>query len=132
MLLQLSKMLRSMVSGVKVHDVLLKVAHASLSLKYTAVAVQLLSRVLLFAAPQTAACQASLSFTVSLSLLKLMSIELMDDQGKQSEGRNFEEGKGDFKYKDNEIRKSMFSMVKWASRVAQTVKNLPAMWEAWV
>ena len=37
--------------------------------------VQSLSRVCLFAAPWTAACQASLSFTVSQSFLKLMSIE---------------------------------------------------------
>ena len=37
--------------------------------------VQSLSRVCLFAAPWTAARQASLSFTVSQSLLKLMSIE---------------------------------------------------------
>ena len=39
------------------------------------VAVQLLSHVQLFATPRTAARQASLSFTISLSLLKLMSIE---------------------------------------------------------
>ena len=37
--------------------------------------VQSLSHVQLFATPWTAACQASLSFTISLSLLKLMSIE---------------------------------------------------------
>ena len=37
--------------------------------------VQLLSRVWLLATPWTAACQASLSFTISWSLLKLMSIE---------------------------------------------------------
>ena len=37
--------------------------------------VQLLSHVWLFATPQTAACQASLSITNSQSLLKLMSIE---------------------------------------------------------
>ena len=37
--------------------------------------VQLLSRVLLFATPWTAARQASLSFTISRSLLSLMSIE---------------------------------------------------------
>ena len=37
--------------------------------------VQLLSHVWLFAAPQTAACQASLSITNTQSLLKLMSIE---------------------------------------------------------
>ena len=37
--------------------------------------VQSLSRVQLFATPWTAACQASLSFTVSQSLLKLMSTE---------------------------------------------------------
>ena len=39
--------------------------------------VQLLSRVRLFAAPWTAACQASLSIANSRSLLKLMSIELV-------------------------------------------------------
>ena len=39
------------------------------------VVVQSLSRVRLFATPWTAACQASLSFTISQSLLKLMSIE---------------------------------------------------------
>ena len=37
----------------------------------------MLSHVWLFETLWTAACQASLSFTVSLSLLKLMSIELM-------------------------------------------------------
>ena len=37
--------------------------------------VQSLSRVQLFVIPQTAACQASLSFAISGSLLKLMSIE---------------------------------------------------------
>ena len=39
--------------------------------------VQLLSRVQLFATPWTAAHQASLSFTISKSLLKLVSSELM-------------------------------------------------------
>ena len=39
--------------------------------------VQSLSCVWLFATPWTAACQASLSFTISCSLLKLRSIELM-------------------------------------------------------
>ena len=39
--------------------------------------VQLLSCVQLFATPWTSACQASLSFTISQSLLKLMSIELV-------------------------------------------------------
>ena len=39
------------------------------------VVVQLLRHVGLFATPWTAACQASLSFSISLSLLKVMSIE---------------------------------------------------------
>ena len=43
----------------------------------TFVVVQSLSCVLLFATPWTAAPQASLSFTISRSLLKFMSIELM-------------------------------------------------------
>ena len=37
--------------------------------------VQLLCRVRLFATPWTAACQASLSFTISWSMLKLMSVQ---------------------------------------------------------
>ena len=41
------------------------------------VVVQLLSRVRLFATPWTPALQASLSFTISWILLKLMSTELM-------------------------------------------------------
>ena len=41
------------------------------------VLVQSVSRVQLFETPWTAACQASLSFTLSQSLLKFMSIELM-------------------------------------------------------
>ena len=41
------------------------------------VVVQLLSRVWLFVTPQTAACQASLSFTIPGSILKLLSTELM-------------------------------------------------------
>ena len=41
--------------------------------------VQFLSRIWLFVIPQTAACQVSLSFTISLSLLKLMSIDMTID-----------------------------------------------------
>ena len=43
----------------------------------TFVAIQSLSRVRIFATPGTAACQAPLSSTISWSLLKLMSIELV-------------------------------------------------------
>ena len=42
---------------------------------YTCFVVQLLSCVQLFATPWTAAHKASLSFTISRSLLKLMSVE---------------------------------------------------------
>ena len=42
---------------------------------YNFTSVQLLSHIWLFVTPWTAACQASLSITNSLSLLKLMSIE---------------------------------------------------------
>ena len=41
------------------------------------VVINFLSRVQLFVTPWTAACQASLSFTISRSLHKLMSIELV-------------------------------------------------------
>ena len=45
------------------------------SMSESVVVVQLLSHVCLFVTPWTAAHQASLSFTISQSLLKLMSIE---------------------------------------------------------
>ena len=48
---------------------------SKLSYRVQIVAVQSLSHVQLFATPWTAACQASLSFTNSQNLLKLMSIE---------------------------------------------------------
>ena len=50
-------------------------AQASRPASPSRVVGQLLSRVRLFATPQTAARQASLSFTISWSLLKLISIE---------------------------------------------------------
>ena len=46
------------------------------------VVVQSLTHARLFAIPRTAARQASLSFTISRSLLKLMSIESMMPLGK--------------------------------------------------
>ena len=46
-----------------------------LHLRIFIVVVQSLSRVYLFVTPWTAACHTSLSFTISRSLLKLMSIE---------------------------------------------------------
>ena len=45
--------------------------------EWTLVQFSSLSHVQLFATPWTAACQASLSITISWSLLKLMSIELV-------------------------------------------------------
>ena len=45
---------------------------------YFVVVVQSLSRVRFFATPWTAACQASLSFTISQTLLKLMSNDAND------------------------------------------------------
>ena len=44
---------------------------------YFVAIVPSLSRVQLFATPWTAACQVSLSFTISQSLFKFMSIELV-------------------------------------------------------
>ena len=51
------------------------VSNQSLLFVVVVVVVQLLSHVQLFATPRTAACQVSLSFTISQSLFKLMSIE---------------------------------------------------------
>ena len=50
---------------------------SSMSTLLSVVVVQLLSLVWFFAAPRTAACQASLPFTILWSLLKLISIELV-------------------------------------------------------
>ena len=55
------------------HHVGLPVLHSNFSVS----SVQLLSCVQLFATPQTAACQASLSVTISWSLLKIISMELL-------------------------------------------------------
>ena len=49
--------------------------HSIYNSLHPVIVVQLLSPVQLFAAPWTAAHQASLSFTISQSFLKLMSIE---------------------------------------------------------
>ena len=45
--------------------------------KYFVIVVQSFSHIQLFVTPRTAACQASLSFTVFQSLLKLLSVESM-------------------------------------------------------
>ena len=58
-------------------ELIYSTACKAFSLAFVIVAVQLLSRVRLFAIPCTAARQASLSLTISWSLLKLMSLELM-------------------------------------------------------
>ena len=71
-------------------------------LKYFVV-VQSLDHVWLFVTPWTAACQASLSFTISWSLLRLMSIEPVTSS--------------------NHLEVFM---------VAQTIKNLSAMQKNWV
>ena len=47
------------------------------SISLSGCCVQLLNHVQLFVTPWTAACQVSLSFTISRTLLKLMSIELV-------------------------------------------------------
>ena len=49
--------------------------HKVMPVRVLSVVVQLLNRVRLFATPRTAACQIPLSYAVSWSLLKLMSIE---------------------------------------------------------
>ena len=50
-------------------------AYLRLLMFFLPILIQLLSRVPIFATPWTAACQASLSFTISQNLLKLTSIE---------------------------------------------------------
>ena len=56
---------------------MVQLSHPYMTTGKTINSVQSLSRIQLFATPWTAACQASLSFTICRSLLKLMSIELM-------------------------------------------------------
>ena len=65
------------------HSVVVMLPHSCMEIIFTqepvcaCVVVHSLSCVWLFVIPWTAACQAYLSFTVSWSLLKLMSIELV-------------------------------------------------------
>ena len=57
------------------YNIIINRIHIHTKHSCSASSVQLLSHVRLFATPWTAACQASLSFTVAWSLLKLMPIE---------------------------------------------------------
>ena len=54
---------------------MIDIPHADATYIMALFIVQSFSRVWLFATPWTAACWASMSFTISWSLLKLMSIE---------------------------------------------------------
>ena len=72
------RIFRAMGNCQNFHSILNKVEIVpTYSSPQTFVVVQPLSHVQLFVTPWTAACQASLSFTNSQSLLKLMSTELM-------------------------------------------------------
>ena len=74
---------RAAVHGVAESDTIQQLNNKQISIniryylynKRTVVFVQSLSHIQFFATPWTAACQASFSFTISQSLLKLMSIE---------------------------------------------------------
>ena len=61
--------------GIMATNAWIKNSQPSVQRHLIVVVVQLLSHVQLFVTPWTASCQASLSFTISRSLLKLMSIE---------------------------------------------------------
>ena len=86
---------------------------------------QSLSHIWLFGTPWTAARQASLSFTISWSLLKLMSIEWMMCTHLSLKLPQIAVVCG-------LLPIPMFSMKEWASLVAQRLKRLPAMRETWV
>ena len=73
---RVEKLVQAPVVGRSGRCVCLKVS-TSLRCLLSFSSVQLLSRVQLFATPWTAARQASLSFTISQSLLKLRTVELM-------------------------------------------------------
>ena len=86
---------------------------------FEGVVVQSLSRVRLFAAPWTAARQASLSLTISGSLLRLMSIESVMLPNHLVLYHPF-------------FWLQYFILSYITSLVAQMVKNLPAMQETWI
>ena len=65
----------SIVHGVQESDMTEQLRTAQHLLLQTFVVVELLSHIRVFVTPWIAACQASLSFPISQSLLKLMSIE---------------------------------------------------------
>ena len=75
------RIFRAMGNCQNFHSILNKVEIVpTYSSPQTFVVVQPLSHVQLFVTPWTAACQASLSFTNYRSLLKLMSIELVNQK----------------------------------------------------
>ena len=61
--------------GKTIWKFLIKLTYSLFDSSTIVIVVQSLGHVRLFVTPWTSACQASLSFTISLSLLKLMSIE---------------------------------------------------------
>ena len=69
-----------------------------LDVNLSSVAIQLLSHVQLFVTPWTTACQASLSFTISWRLLKLMSTEHQVAKVLELQHQSFQSSKssGDF------------------------------------
>ena len=91
--------------------------------------VQLLSRVRFFASPWTAACQTSLSFTISQSLLKLMSIESMMPSNHLVLCHPLLLLPLIWVVHSSYL--TIFLYI-WVSLVAQLVKNLPAMQETLV
>ena len=99
------------------------------------VVVPSLSRVWLFVTPWTAAHQVSLSFTISWSLLRLTSIELMMAMNHHilCHPLLLPPIVPSIRVFPNElvfhIRCLHMYTHSWASLVAQTVKNLPTVWE---
>ena len=90
------------------------------------VVLQLLSHVWLFVTPWTAARQASLSFTISQSLLKLLSIESVIPPNYLILSSLSPPA---FKLSQHQ---GLFQWVGFSHLMAQLIKNLPAMWETWV
>ena len=98
---------------------------------YAFLAVQSLSCVWLFVTPWTAACQASLSFTISQSLLKLMSIGFVMPSNISSSVVPFSSCLQSFPASGSFLLSSLFTSVGQSIGTSASVSVLPVNIQDW-
>ena len=95
------------------------------------VVVKLLSHVWLFATLWTAACQASLPFTISQTLLKLMSIEMVTTLSRLILCVPFSSGPQSFPASGSFPMSQLFTSGGYRSRASASASVLPVNIQGW-